>query len=142
AFGFAGSAGMLALRFLPRDQFDIVALWRRWLQRQYAQTAMADPNVQARARFGRVARPESLDGVNIRPLADPAMDRVTDMRMRISEALARSERDAAAELYEQLLEIDSRQVLGRSQQLDVANPLYSLNKLPQAAAAYEKYLAT
>ncbi|GMV96339.1 MAG: hypothetical protein AMXMBFR83_07050 [Phycisphaerae bacterium] len=27
-FGFAASAGMLALRFLPRDQFDIVALGR------------------------------------------------------------------------------------------------------------------
>jgi membrane associated rhomboid family serine protease len=33
AFGFAAAAGMLALRCLPRDQFDIVALWRRRLQR-------------------------------------------------------------------------------------------------------------
>lgn len=142
AFGFAAAAGMLALRFLPRDQFDIVALWRRWLQRRAAQMALGDPNAAARAQFGRVARPVTVDGVTIRPAQDAALDQVTDLRMQIAEALSRNDRDNAAELYEKLLEIDSRQVLGRSQQLDVANQLYTLNKLPQAAAAYEKYLST
>lgn len=140
-FGFTAAAGMLALRFLPRDQFDIVALWRRRLQRRYAQAAMADPNAQARAHFGRVARPVTVDGVTIRPLPDSATDQATDLRMQIAEALSRNDRDTAADLYEKLLELDPRQVLGRQQQLDVANQLYTLNRLPQAAAAYEKYLS-
>lgn len=141
AFGFAAAAGMLALRFLPRDQFDIVALWRRRLQRHYAATVTGDPNAEAQLRYGRVARPVMVDGVTIRPLPNPADDQITDMRVRIAEALSQNNRDAAAELYEQLLEIDTRQVLGRQQQLDVANQLCALNKLPQAAAAYEKFLS-
>ncbi|HOB75664.1 MAG TPA: rhomboid family intramembrane serine protease [Phycisphaerae bacterium] len=140
AFGFAAAAGMLALRCLPRDQFDIVALWRRRLQRHYARVAMADPNVRAQAQFGRVARPVTVDGVTIRPLPDPATDQVTDLRMQIAEALAQNNRDLAAELYEKLLETDPRQVLSRQHQLDIANQLYTMSRLPQAAAAYEKYL--
>jgi tetratricopeptide (TPR) repeat protein len=132
---------MLALRFLLRDQFDIVAVWRRWLQRRYSKAAMADPNAAARAQFGRVARPVTVDGLTVRPAPDPAMDKITDIRMSIAEALSRNDRETAAELYEKLLEIDSRQVLGKSQQLDVAQQLAGTNKLPQAAAAFEKYLA-
>jgi membrane associated rhomboid family serine protease len=140
AFGFTVAAGMLALRFLPRDQFDIIAVGRRWMQRHHARSAMADPNAQARAQFGRVARPVVVDGVSIRPVADPITDQITDTRMQIAEALSHNDRDTAAETYMKLLEIDPRQVLGRQQQLDVANQLYTMNKLPQAAAAYEKYL--
>ncbi|GMU21429.1 MAG: hypothetical protein AMXMBFR13_15220 [Phycisphaerae bacterium] len=140
AFGFSAAAGMLALRFLPRDQFDIVAIWRRSLQRRGMQAALADPNTRARAQFGRVARPVPVDGVDVRATPDP-MDQITDLRVKIAESLARNDRDTAAELYERVLEMDPRQVLGRAQQLDVANQLYTLNRLPQAAAAYEKYLS-
>lgn len=141
AFGFVASAGMLALRVLPRDQFDIVALWRRWLHRRYAQAIAADPNAEAQLRYGRVARPVMVDGVTVRPLPDPAGDRIADVRMQIAEALSHNDRDTAAELYENLLDMDPRQVLGRQQQLDVANQLCTLNRIPQAAAAYEKYLS-
>ncbi len=141
AFGFVTTAIMLALHFLPRDQFDIVALWRRWFQRQSWRSAMSSPEARAQAQFGRVARPITID--DVRTVDDAAagpVDRVSQMRMQIAESLARNDRDTAASLYEQLLEIDSRQVLSRQQQLDVANQLYTLRRLPQAAAAYEKYL--
>lgn len=140
AFGFFAASGMLALRFLPRDQFDIVALWRRWYHRRYTQSVLTDPNAQAQAQFGRVARPVMLDAKGVRPVEDSAADQVTDVRMRIAEALSRNERDAAAGLYEKLLELDSRQVLGRQQQLEIANQLCTLDRIPQAVAAYEKFL--
>jgi tetratricopeptide (TPR) repeat protein len=71
-----------------------------------------------------------------------ARDAVADLRMKIAEALALNDRDAAAGLYEKLLELDPRQVLPKGSQLDVANQLYTLNRLPQAVAAYEKLLST
>jgi len=39
------------------------------------------------------------------------------------------------------MEVDPHQVLARQQQLEVANQLYTLNLLPQAVAAYEKFLS-
>ncbi len=137
AFGFFVSAALLALRFLPRDQFDIVALWRRWFQRRTLQTMMADPEARARAQFGRVARPVAADDL---PGGAGVSDPLTDLRMRVAEALANNDRAAAAGLYERLMEMDPRQVLARGQQLEVANQLYTMQRLPQAAAAYEKYL--
>lgn len=136
AFGFCAAAGLLALRVLPRDQFDIVALWRRWLQRRAMESAMASPDARARAQFGRVARPVSTDDVE----TVEQLDAIAELRMKIADLLARNDPDQAADIYAQLMEQDPRQVLGRPQQLDVANHLYAMNKLPQAAAAYEKYL--
>jgi len=140
-FGFVASTVMLLLGTLPRDQFDIVALWRRWFQRKMMQSAMSDPNARARAQFGRVARPISVKDVATATVVDPTEERITDLRRQIGEALSRNDRDTAAKLYEQLMEVDPRQILARQQQLDVANQLYTLNRLPQAAAAYEKFLS-
>lgn len=140
-FGFLAVAGMLALRVLPRDQFDIVALWRRWLQRRGMQTAMANPDARARAQFGRVARPVSARDLKGPAISDPQQDRITELRQKITALLGQNLRDQAAEAFEQLLSIDPRQVLARNQQLDIANQLYTMNRVPQAAAAYERFLA-
>jgi tetratricopeptide (TPR) repeat protein len=142
AFGFAGAAGMLAIHALPRDQFDIVALWRRWFQRQTMKAAMSTPEAQARAQYGRVARPVSLDEVKTATGTAPQPDPITELRLEIAEALSHNDRDTAAQLYEKILELDPRQVLSRQHQLDVANQLCTLHRLPQAGAAYEKYLST
>ncbi|MHC4796047.1 MAG: rhomboid family intramembrane serine protease [Planctomycetota bacterium] len=139
AFGFAAVVIMLALRLLPRDQFDIVALWRRWFQRKAMQSAMQNPEARARAQFGRVARPVMVKDVAAKEVK-PTEDQITSLRIQIAQSLGRNDRDTAAGLYEEMMEIDPRQVLGRTQQLDVANQLYTLNRLPQAVAAYEKYL--
>lgn len=141
AFGFASICALLAARVLPRDQFDIMALMRRWWQRQSMKAAMADPNAEARARFGRVARPVSVDDLQVRSDGSTANDEVSERRVKINHAIERGQRDEATQLYEQLCEIDPRQVLGRVQQLEIANHYYSRERFPQAAAAYEKFLS-
>jgi membrane associated rhomboid family serine protease len=141
AFGFAATALLLAIKVLPRDQFDIVALWKRWFQRQSLRSVMVNPDAAAQARYGRVARPVSIQDVRISNGPPVARDQVADLRMKIAEALALNDRDSAAGLYERLLEMDPRQVLPRASQMDVANQLYTLGRLPQAAAAYEKALS-
>ncbi|MGQ9651748.1 MAG: rhomboid family intramembrane serine protease [Phycisphaerae bacterium] len=140
-FGFVATSVLLAIKALPRDQFDIVALWKRWFHRQTFRSTMADPDAEARARYGRVARPVSLQDLRVGSGTPGPRDQVAELRMRIAEALALNDRNTAAELYEKLLEQDPRQVLAKGSQLDVANQLYTLNKLPQAAAAYEKLLS-
>jgi len=140
ALGFGATVLMLALRALPRDQFDIVALWRRWFQRQSMATMINDPVAQARAQFGRVARPVTVEVVPTGTAPAAVIDPLTEIRKKIEDALAFNDRTNAALFYEQLLEMDPRQVLPREDQLCVGNQLYTLNRLPQAAATYEKYL--
>ncbi len=139
-FGLAASVAMLLVRALPRDQFDILALWRRWYQRRTFADATSSPEAQARAQYGRVARPVEVRQVDSRPLRDMTLDKITELRAEIGESLAQNDRTTAANLYEQMIQIDSDQVLSHQQQLDVANQLYTLNRPMEAAAAYEKYL--
>lgn len=142
AFGFAMTAILLGVGVLPRDQFDLIALWRRWFQRQTLRSVMADPQARAQAQFGRVARPVSLDDLNVR-MADPTVsDPTSEKRQEISTALERGDREEAARLYENLMESDPRQVLGRVQQMELAHQFYKDERFPQAAAAYEKFLST
>ncbi len=141
AFGFAAIILMLILRFLPRDQFDIVAVTRRWLQRRSMRSVMSDPGAQARAQYGRVARPISVKDVNTRSTNAGQDDRVTQLRLQVNQLLAQNARDEAANAYAQLMEIDPSQVLPRVQQLEIANQLYTQHRIPQAAASYEKFLS-
>jgi len=138
-FGFAVACLMLWLRALPRDQFDIVALLHRWNQRRAFAELMRSPQAQAQARYARVAAgPLKTDPLEAQAAA--ALDRVTELRARIGQALAANDRAAAAMLYEELVTADPRQVLSQQQMLDVANQFYLLRRYPQAAACYERFL--
>ncbi len=141
-FGFAAVAFLLALRWLPRDQFDIVAIWKRWLQRQGLQPAYTGSARESRQRPAAVARPVTLDNVKLSDPSDPPPqpDRTSRLRAEITEALGLHDVERAAERFVELIEEDPRQVLPRQQQVDVANQLFMMKKLPQAVAAYEKYL--
>lgn len=135
-YGFVVGVLLLWTRALPRDQFDIVALWRRWYQRQSVASALRDPTARAVAELGRVARP-----VRVEPGAvPPLVDHVSDLRMRAARALADRDRVAAAELYQELLTLDPAQTLSRDQQLEVAYQLCAMGRIPQAVAAYERYV--
>lgn len=139
-FGFAVACLMLFLRALPRDQFDIIALWKRWHQRRVFAHVMRSPEAQSQAQFGRVAaRPIIADPAQAQAAA-AMLDRIADLRARISQALAARDRATAALLYEELVTVDARQVLSEPQMLEVANQLYAMHRFPQAAACYERYL--
>ncbi len=137
--GFAVSMILLLVRALPRDQFDMLALVKRWHQRRAMAAAMADPAARAQAEYGRLAR------VDVRSPAEIArdearMDEITDLRSRISDCVARDELGAAAALFEQLMALNPRGCLPERVQLSVARELYATGRFPQAAAAFEQYL--
>ncbi|MGD2108205.1 MAG: rhomboid family intramembrane serine protease [Phycisphaerae bacterium] len=138
-FGFSGAMGMLFVRALPRDQFDMLALWKRWHQRRELATAMAEPEAAARAQYGRVARVEAVDPEQ-RALEQRRLDEVADLRSRITERVEQRDGVGATELYEQLMAMDPKQCLAERHQLDLARAFYGSGRFPQAAAAFDRYL--
>lgn len=124
---------LLATHLLPRDQYDVWALLQRWNKRR-----------QYRDMVSRGYNPFELGPVTRvgKPVIDPRMDRIHELRGAISEAITRRDYPAAANLYLQLKEIDPAQVLSRTAQLEVATQLHHDGKYPQAAEAYELLLKT
>jgi len=139
-FGFFATLLMLLIRALPRDHFDLLALLKRWHQRQALAGAMRDPSARAAAEYGRVARPVSTGTGETAATVDPRTEEITNRRTRIAACIASGDLAAAAEQYEQLVEVDEQQVLPRRQQLDICNQLYASGHPVQAAAGYERFL--
>ncbi len=141
AFGLIATLALLLIGALPRDQFDMIALVKRWNQRRTFAESMSDPKARAKAQFGQVASVKVIeDEAEEDPVRQAARERVTSLRAEITRALSHQDRTRAADLYEQLLAEDSDQFLPRQAQLDVANQFYTLNRAAQAAAAYERFL--
>jgi membrane associated rhomboid family serine protease/TolA-binding protein len=143
-FGFGATMLMLLARGLPRDQFDVLALWSRWRRRQVFASVMSDPQAQAQARYGRVARPipaPDFQTPDARRAEEQRHDQILDLRSQIAGHLERREVQAAATLYEQLLTSDPRQCLPERHQLELARAFYDSGRFPQAIAAFERYLA-
>jgi membrane associated rhomboid family serine protease len=133
-FGFGGALFMLALRGLPRDQFDILAVWKRWHQRRNWEATAVDP----RAQYGAVARRD-----DPKKQAEEAarFDKIADLRTKIVEACDQRDLAAAAGMYEQLMECGPGQCMSERQQLEIARELYSAGRFKSATVAFERLLA-
>jgi membrane associated rhomboid family serine protease len=133
AFGVTVCLLLLALGLLPRDQFDVLALFSRWnRRRQYRQMVSRGYNPFA------YVPPQPVD---VRPSEpDPRTIRMLELRAEISEAIAHHNLPHAAFLFLELKKLDPTQVLSRQAQLDIANQLASQQSYPQAAEAYEQFL--
>ncbi|MFQ5502643.1 MAG: rhomboid family intramembrane serine protease, partial [Phycisphaerae bacterium] len=142
-FGFTLCLFLLWIRALPRDQYDILALIKRFYQRQQFKAVMADPNARAQATFGRVAKTVSVHtGRPVEARAVAVDSEVVRLRAEIAELVNRGDYTGAADRYESLVVRDPSQCLPRQNMLMVANQLMTLGRYPQAAAAYEKHLET
>lgn len=130
-FGFSVSFALLACRMLPRDQFDMFALFQRWnRRRQYTDMVRSgfDPfDYAANAGKGK---------------PDPRAERILELRAQVSEALAQHKPADAARFYLEMHAMDPQQVLSRQTQLDVANQLYAQETHAAAADAYEGLIRT
>jgi membrane associated rhomboid family serine protease len=128
-FGFLVSFVLLACKMLPRDTFDMFALYKQWnRRRQYRDLVQQgfDP-------FGHV--PKSAQAV-----PNPNLDRIQDIRAQISEAMAHHKLEEAAKYYLELRAIDPAQVLSKQNHLDIANQLYAQQIYAAAADAYEAFI--
>ncbi|RJP33956.1 MAG: rhomboid family intramembrane serine protease [Phycisphaerales bacterium] len=138
-FGFVATLLMLAVHAVGRDHFDLLSLWDRANRRRQWRTAMAAPGAREQATYGRVAR-ASDDRRSAVALPDPQMDRIAELRERISGRLADGDVDAALQLHQSLILEDPRQCLPEREQLRVAREYYRQGRFPQAAAAFNRFL--
>jgi membrane associated rhomboid family serine protease len=134
AFGFAVAMLMLAVRALPRNQFDMLALWDRWRRRQGLGRAI-------RTSSPLLARPITAEEMDSRPLEPLQLSPVERLREEILDRLAERDTEGAAELYLRLTELDDTQVLPLAHQLEIANHLAQTHRKREAARAYESFLA-
>lgn len=152
ALGIAVTLGLLWVRLLPRDPFDLLALAHRWNRRREYQRLVArgfDPFAAGAMQPDAPAAPSASSGAS-RPGrrrrrdedgTDPRrVEKIKELRAQVYEALAHHNLPHAAILFLELKAIDPNQVLSRQAQLDVANQLASQQFYEQAAEAYEQFL--
>ncbi|MCG3178882.1 MAG: hypothetical protein BIFFINMI_01212 [Phycisphaerae bacterium] len=140
AFGAASAALLLITGAIARDQFDLLALAKRWRQRHSFRHLMSNPQRQAEARYGRMARPVDSREVASTPDSDPHAERVSALRTDTASALRAGDLLEAARLYNSLRRLDPDAVLPQETQLDLANQLMSDGEYSTAADAYEAFL--
>jgi hypothetical protein len=68
-------------------------------------------------------------------------EQISRLRSDISNRIMQHNLPAAAEIYIELMEQDSEQILPRQQLLDIANQLAGDNKHAESARAYEQFLS-
>jgi membrane associated rhomboid family serine protease len=146
--GFGVCVGLLAVRLLPRDPFDFLALVHRWNRRRQYQSLVAAgydpfrPGAAGAAAAVEVRRTEAeaQRERRQRDLYDATVERIKELRAQVYEAIAHHNLPHAAIVFMELKSIDPNQVLSRQAQLDVANQLASQQFYAEAAEAYEQFL--
>lgn len=137
--GFIATLLLLFIRALPRDQFDILAVWRRWHQRGGLARAFGADAVGEKYSYGAVGR-EPAVAPEQRAAEDRYVNEVTDLRGKIAEFLEASNPAEAAAVYERLLAIAPTQCMSEREQLQIARELYRQSKFVEAASAFERFL--
>jgi tetratricopeptide (TPR) repeat protein len=135
--GFGVTAALLAMRLLPRDPFDFLALVHRWNRRRQYQSLVASGYDPFGTKPPLAASHRSKEE---REVWDPTVEKIKELRAQVHEAIAHHNLPHAAILFLELKALDPDQVLSRQAQLDVANQLASQQFHREAADAYEQFL--
>ncbi len=135
AFGIIASILLLATRLTSSSHFDLWAMIKQWnRRRKYRDTIAGGYNPFTGAGSKRI---------NVREASKQQENpQIKRLREEIANYVYQHNLPAAAELYLELISLDSSQVIPRQHLLDIANQLASDGRHEQAAAAYEKFLAS
>jgi len=137
AFGILAMLFMLATGLMAGSSFDLWAMIKRWNQRRRYRdvvTSGYDPFT------GRTTRPIKAKETKKTPAQKKHEERINELRNEIARRIDQRNLPAAAELYLELIRLDSTQIPPRQYLLDIANQLASENRHAEAAQAYEKFL--
>jgi len=133
AFGFVVAMILLAVRALPRNNFDLLALWGRWRRR----TGF----VPAPSRRGPVvARPVRVEQIDSRPLDALRPEPAEQLREDVLSRMAERDFAEAAQLYRKLRALAPGVVLPRREQQEIANFFAQSSQHHLAVDAYEAFL--
>ncbi len=138
AFGIFAMLIMLAAGLIGRSRFDLWAMLKRWNQRRRYRDVVSsgyDP-FTGRTTAKRIKVKE----VKKTAAQQQREEKVEQLRDEIASRMLQRNLSAAAEVYLELIALDSEQILPRRYLLDIANQLASNNKHAESAQAYEKFL--
>jgi membrane associated rhomboid family serine protease len=135
-FGIGAMVLLLATHILSGSNYDLWAMMKRWnRRRQYRDVVSSgyDPYTgRTKIKVKEV----------IKSAAEQQKDeQLRQLRSEISDRMTQRNLPAAAELFIELMEQDSEQILPRQQLLDIANQLAGENKHAESARAYEQFLS-
>jgi membrane associated rhomboid family serine protease len=137
--GFVFGMGLLMLRVLPREPYDMLSLIER--RRRKAQFNRLSKQGYQPWEHNKPGDPPKV-GKEGAPVVTEQEKRVMQARTAISAALVDHDMPKAAELYADLLQNEPEQVMGQQQQLDIANQLMSEGQYEVSASAYQLFLVT
>ena len=138
-FGILAMIGALAAGLVSSTSFDLWAMIKQWNRRRRYRDAVS-------GGYDPFAGRTMTKRIKVREIRKTDAERqeeekIRQLRNEISRRVDERNLSAAAQLYLDLIELDSEQVLPRQYLLDIANQLASESKHTQAAEAYEKFLA-
>jgi len=138
AFGVLAMLVMLATGLITSRTFDLWAMIKQWNRRRQHRDAVSsgyDP-------FSGRTMTRQIKVKEVRKTASQQKreKEITQLRSEIASRIAERNLPAAVQVYLELMELDSEQILPRQYLLDIANQLASENKHAQAAQAYEQFL--
>ena len=137
-FGILAILGMLGTGLISGNHLDLWSMLKQWNQRRRYRDIVADnydpftgqPTVKKiEVEEVKTAVPKQSD------------ERIDRLRNDIARRIAQRNLPAAAELYIELIRLDSSGVLPRQHLLDIANQLAGDKRHVEAARAYEQFLA-
>ena len=138
AFGILVMLGMLAAGLISSSGFDLWSMMKRWNQRRrYSDVVSSgyDPFT------GQTSRRIEAKEIRKTVAQQRAEEKIRQIRSEIATRMLERNLPAAAEMYLELIKLDSKQILPRQYLLDIANQLASGNKHAESACAYEQFLA-
>ena len=141
-FGLAVAAGLLAVRLLPRDEYDLLQFTRHHYRRlKYRRSVQGGRDPFTPNRVTRSTESKHIDArvVGVVTRDDTASGREIQLRRDIAATTRRGDHQAAADLYLQIIQVNPDVVLPRQQQLDIANHLMGDERYTEAAEAYERF---
>lgn len=131
AFGAGMAMALLASKVLAREEYDLYSALRQAKRRSDFRAAVEKGSRPARGAAGKLAAGEA--------------DRLAGMRAEVSLALAREDMAGAVGAYKALVGAfpagEAATVLGRRQQLELANGLFRTGEHGLAAGAYDGFAA-
>jgi len=138
AFGILAFLGILATGLIGNSDYDLWALVRRWNRRRRYRDAVSGGYDPFSSRVQ--AKPVKAKEVKT-PAQKQADEKIEKVRDEIFKHMLERRLPKATELYLELMILDQAQILPRQHLLDIANQLASDEKSPEAALAYEQFLA-
>jgi len=142
AFGIASVLVLLATGLIPGSNFDLWVMIKRWDRRRQYRDAVSSDYDPFTGRVGtKQIKVKEVESTSNGQAKSQQREKIEELRNEIGKRILQHNLLAAAELYLELMEVDSGQILPRQQLLDIANQLTSDNRANEAAQAYEKFLA-